>query len=403
MTHTHDLIILGGGMAGATLAAALAGQGLELALVEAAPLEVETVPNYDDRAIALAWGAQRIYQGLGLWSRMAPHATPIEHIHVSERGGFGITRLEAAEVGVPALGQVITARDLGAVLLDQLRRLEEVSLFAPARARWLSVEPDAVHLGLADGRELSARLLVAADGDDSFVRRQLCFDVQRRDFHQSAIVANVTPSRPHGNTAYERFTPEGPMALLPLGEGRCALVWTQADTRRDEVLGWEDDRFLEHLQAHFGWRLGRFQKVGRRAAYALRQSWVKDSIKHRVVLVGNAAHTLHPVAGQGFNLGIRDVAALADVVLEAVRQGEDPGETAVLQRYERQRRRDRRNVSLATEALVLTFTNRWPPLRLGRNLGLLGLEMCPPARRGLARAAMGVTGRLPRLLRGMAP
>jgi len=401
MNSPYDLIIIGGGMAGTTLAAALSGHGLKLALVEAAEPKVEALPNYDDRAIALAWGARRIFEALDLWPAMAPHATPILHIHVSEQGGFGFTHLDAAEEGVPALGEVITARDLGAVLLEHLQGLDDLDLLAPARVRWLSIEEQAAHVGLEDGRELSAPLLVAADGGSSFVRQQLCFDTVRREYHQNAVIANVTPSKPHCNVAYERFTGNGPMALLPMHDERCALVWTVADEQREEVLGWDDATFLARLQENFGWRLGRFHKVGRRAAYPLSQLWVRDSVKPRAVLVGNAAHTLHPVAGQGFNLGIRDVAALAEVVLDAVRKGEDPGSETVLRRYEQWRRRDRRGVALATDSLVRLFSNRWPPLRLGRNLGLLGLELCPPARHGLARAAMGIEGRLPRLARGV--
>jgi len=401
MNSPYDLIIIGGGMAGATLAAALSGHGLKLALVEAAEPKVEALPNYDDRAIALAWGARRIFEALDLWPAMAPHAAPILHIHVSEQGGFGFTHLDAAEEGVPALGEVITARDLGAVLLEHLQGLDDLDLLAPARVRWLSIEEQAAHVGLEDGRELSAPLLVAADGGSSFVRQQLCFDTVRREYHQNAVIANVTPSKPHCNVAYERFTGNGPMALLPMHDERCALVWTVADEQREEVLGWDDATFLARLQENFGWRLGRFHKVGRRAAYPLSQLWVRDSVKPRAVLVGNAAHTLHPVAGQGFNLGIRDVAALAEVVLDAVRKGEDPGSETVLRRYEQWRRRDRRGVALATDSLVRLFSNRWPPLRLGRNLGLLGLELCPPARHGLARAAMGIEGRLPRLARGV--
>ncbi len=402
MPNQYDIVIIGGGMAGATLATALSGHGLKLALVEAAPLQVEAVPNYDDRAIALSHGAQRIFQALGLWNEMASHAAPILHIHVSEQGGFGVTRLDASEEGVPALGQVITARDLGAALLARLQSLEDVAVLAPARVRWLSIEPEAAHLGLEEGGELSARLLVAADGGDSFVRRQLCFDTVRRKYHQSAVIANLTPGRPHRNTAYERFTADGPLALLPMHDERCALVWTVPDARREEVLALDDEAFLRQVQERFGWRLGRLGRVGRRSAYPLSQTWVRDSVKPRAVLVGNAAHTLHPVAGQGFNLGIRDLAVLAEVVLQAVEEGADPGSEAVLRRYEQWRRRDRRNVALATDTLVRLFSNRWPPLRLGRNLGLLGLELCPPARHAIARAAMGLEGRLPRLARGVA-
>lgn len=397
----YDLVIVGGGMVGATLAIALSGHGLKLALVEAARLEVEAVPNYDDRAIALAHGAQRIFQALELWPAMAPQAAPIRHIHVSEQGGFGFAHLDATEEGVPALGQVITARNLGAALLARLERLEDVELVAPARVKWVSVAEDLARIGLEDGRQLAARLLVAADGGNSFVRDQLCFETLRKEYHQSAVVANVTPTKPHRNIAFERFTANGPLALLPLRDDHCALVWTVADEKLDEMLGLDDDTFLARLQENFGWRLGRFRRAGRRTGYPLSQLWVRHSVKPRAAIIGNAAHTLHPVAGQGFNLGIRDVAALAEVVLEAARTGEDPGSEAVLARYQAWREKDQQQVARITDSLVRLFSNRWTPLKLGRNLGLLGVELCPPARHRIARAAMGIEGRLPRLARGV--
>ncbi|HIE54330.1 MAG TPA: 2-octaprenyl-6-methoxyphenyl hydroxylase, partial [Chromatiaceae bacterium] len=199
----------------------------------------------------------------------------------------------------------------------------------------------------------------------------------------------------------ERFTANGPLALLPMRNHRCALVWTVADNLLEEVLSLQDEAFLQRIQSHFGWRLGRFRKVGRRQGYPLSQLWVRESVKPRVAIIGNAAHSLHPVAGQGFNLGIRDVAALAEVVIEASRQGLDPGSQVVLERYANWRRRDQRQVIWITDSLVRIFSNRLPVLRLGRNLGLLGVELCPPLRHRIARSAMGIEGRLPRLARGV--
>jgi len=400
MKQNYDLVIVGGGMVGATLAIALSGHGLKLALVEAAELEVEKVPNYDDRAIALSHGAQRIFAALGVWPAMAPNAEPIRHIHVSEQGGFGFSHLDAEEEGVPALGQVITARNLGAALLERLTQLQDVDLIAPARVRWVSVDDDRARIGLEDA-ELGARLLVAADGGNSFVRDQLCFETVRKEYHQSAVVANVTPSRPHQGVAFERFTANGPLALLPMRDDHCALVWTAADDKLEEMLGLDDASFIGRLQEHFGWRLGRFRQVGRRNGYPLSQLWVRHSVKPRAAIIGNAAHTLHPVAGQGFNLGIRDVAALAEVVIDACRRGEDPGSGETLARYEEWRHRDQQQVARITDSLVRIFSNRWTPLRLGRNLGLLGVELCPPVRHRIARLAMGIEGRLPRLSRGV--
>ncbi|BAO43086.1 2-octaprenyl-6-methoxyphenyl hydroxylase [Thiolapillus brandeum] len=400
MNRQYDILIIGGGMAGASLAIALSGHGLRLGLVEAAPLEVDAVPNYDDRGIALSYGSRRIFSALGVWSAMHGQAQPIEHIHVSEQGGFGFTHLHADEEKVPALGYVITARDLGAGLLPALESLDDLDIIAPARVQWARVEADRARIGLEEG-ELQARLLVAADGGHSLVRQQLGFETRRREYHQSAITANITPGQPHGNAAWERFTANGPMALLPMTESRCALVWTVADEEVGEVLSLNDRQFLDRVQRNFGWRLGRLQQVGKRASYPLSQLWVPDTVQQRAVVIGNAAHTLHPVAGQGFNLGLRDVAALAEVVLNAWRQEQDPADLDSLTRYQQWRQRDQRGVVEATNLLVRSFSNDFLPVKLARNLGVLGLEALPPARHAIARAAMGLHGRLPRLSRGL--
>jgi len=400
MKQIYDIIIVGGGMAGASLAIALSGNGLHIALVESAALKVATIPNYDDRGIALALGSQRIFAALQVWQDMAEQAAAIRHIHISEQGGFGFTHLDADEEQVAALGYVLTARDLGAALLKRLSHLPDIDVIAPGRVQWANTEDDLAHIGLQE-QTLSARLLVAADGGNSFVRQQLCFDVKRRAYGQSAITANITPGRPHQNTAYERFTRNGPLAILPMTQQRCALVWTVRDEMAGEILSLNDQQFLHRLQQQFGWRLGRLQQTGKRNSHPLSQLYVPNTIKHRAVVIGNAAHTLHPVAGQGFNLGIRDVAALAEVVLQGIRSGEDPGSTAVLQRYQDWRRKDQQQVVRFTDTLVRSFSNDLLPVKLTRNLGLLALEGLPAARHAIARAAMGIQGRLPRLSRGL--
>ena len=400
MKQIYDIIIVGGGMAGASLAIALSGNGLHIALVESAALKVATIPNYDDRGIALALGSQRIFAALQVWQDMAEQAAAIRHIHISEQGGFGFTHLDADEEQVAALGYVLTARDLGAALLKRLSHLPDIDVIAPGRVQWANTEDDLAHIGLQE-QTLSARLLVAADGGNSFVRQQLCFDVKRRAYGQSAITANITPGRPHQNTAYERFTRNGPLAILPMTQQRCALVWTVREEMAGEILSLNDQQFLHRLQQQFGWRLGRLQQTGKRNSHPLSQLYVPNTIKHRAVVIGNAAHTLHPVAGQGFNLGIRDVAALAEVVLQGIRSGEDPGSTAVLQRYQDWRRKDQQQVVRFTDTLVRSFSNDLLPVKLTRNLGLLALEGLPAARHAIARAAMGIQGRLPRLSRGL--
>lgn len=402
-TYDYDLTIIGGGMAGATLALALSGQGLRIALVETQVAHVDSVPNYDERAIALAYGSSLIFRNMGLWPDLAPWAEPIRDIHVSERGRWGFTRLHAAEEQVPALGYVIAARALGRVLLAALTRCSDVEVLAPASLVEFDLEATGARFVIesSSGRvRLNTRLLVAADGAQSFVRERLNIPTRRWQYHQSAVVANITPSRAHANVAYERFTEHGPIALLPMSEGRCALVWTVPDDGLEAVLALDDDGFLRAFQQHFGGRLGRFMKVGRRSAYPLAMLRATESVRERCVIIGNAAHTLHPIAGQGFNLGIRDVAALVDVVLDAHGRGEDVGASVVLAAYEGLRQGEQRGVALATDMLARVFANPLAPLRIGRNLGLLALDLAPGARHGLARAAMGLFGARSRLACG---
>lgn len=402
----YDLLIIGGGLVGASLACALDGLGLRIGLVEAAPLTVERHPSYDDRTLALAQGTRRIFQGLGLWPALAAAATPIQRIHISERGGPGVARLDSRDEGVEALGYVAEARRVGAALLAKLPALSGVELLCPARLETVTVAPDAARatLRLSDERtvELRAGLLVAADGANSPVREQLGVAALRWDYGQHAVIANVTPALPHANVAYERFTGEGPVALLPMSDNRCAAVCTVDDRAVPAVMALDDAGFLALLSERFGDRLGPFLRVGRRQAYPLFLLKSRAHVRSRAAIIGNAAHTLHPIAGQGFNLGVRDVAALAEVIAEARRAGEDIGALAVLRRYADWRRWDQRRTIAFTDALNRLFGNPLGPARTARNLGLLAFDLCPPVKHWFARQTMGLDGRLPKLARGLA-
>ncbi len=400
----YDLIIVGGGMVGASLVLALSGRGLRVALIEAYEADADSQPSYDDRAIALAYGSRLIFEAIGIWPALEGLAEPIHGIHVSDRGHFGATRLHAVDERVPALGYVVTARELGRVLLDQLHRQAAVDVFAPARVVGFDNRRDSVGVEMERGglmTSLRCRMLVAADGGNSMIREQLDVPVVRWEYGQSAIVTNITPTRAHCNVAYERFTDTGPVALLPMMEQRCAVVWTVRDEQVEQVLQLDDDAFLAAFQRRFGYRLGRFVRAGRRSAYPLSLLRARDSVRGRVVIIGNAAHTLHPIAGQGFNLGIRDVAALAEVVDDAFSAGGDVGAAQVLDRYRRWRTTEQRNVALATDGLARLFSNPLGIVRLGRNMGLLAMEYLPGAKHPLARGAMGLLGRQPRLARGV--
>lgn len=401
---SFDVAIVGGGLVGASLALALGQAGVRVAVIEAHPLDTGAQPSFDDRALALAWGSRLIFEALGVWSEIRTEAEPIGRIHVSDRGHFGATRMSAEEEGVEALGYVVVARAIGRALMSRLAGLESVSYRAPARFRQLRIDADRVTIqveGAQGQEELDAGLLIAADGARSPVREALGIGERLRDYGQTAITTNVLVSAPQAGLAFERFAASGPVAMLPMREGRYGVVWTVESSRQEEVMGLSDDAFAAALQWHFGNRLGRFLRVGRRSAYPLVQVLAEEQTGTRAVVIGNAAHALHPVAGQGFNLSLRDVATLAELIVAAVGEGSDPGEADLLERYEARRRSDHRAVTGFSDLLVALFSNRLPGLSQLRGLGLVAIDLVGPLRHGLARRAMGL-GRSPlRLARGI--
>jgi len=373
-------------------------------VVEAASLKNANPPSYDDRAIALAQGTQRILATIGVWDGLVAAATPIHQIHVSDRGRFGFTRLDRKDEGVEALGYVVPAREIGAALMEILEQHPSVEMIWPARLEQLDVGEDVVTVGVSGNgknRELTARLVVAADGGASAVRERLAMPVDRWDYGQTAIVTNVTTQLPTRNIAFERFTDSGPLALLPMGEHQCTVVWTVSNDDADTVLRSSDSQFLQGLQERFGYRLGRLTDPGKRAAYPLQLVRAKDPVQQRVALIGNAAHTLHPIAGQGFNLGARDVAALAEVLVDGMRAGAEIGDADVLQRYAKWRERDHNRVTAFTDGLIRLFTNPLASVSMVRNVGMLALECIPATKKLFGRFAMGKAGKLPRLSRGL--
>jgi len=400
----YDVAIVGGGMVGASLACALSGRGLRIAMIEALQPAVRSEAGYDDRAIALAYGTKRIFRGLQLWDQLAPEATPIHRIHVSDRGQFGMARMDRADEGLPAIGYVVPARVIGRVLDAAVAGNAAVDSWCPATVTAVHRTDDSVRLTLAGDdvpAHLDTRLLVAADGADSRLREQFGIEHIQRDYGQTAIVTNITPQLPHNNIAYERFTATGPLALLPMSGERCAVVWTVASDQAETIMALDEADFLVQLQERFGYRLGRLEKAGRRQAWPLRLVQARESVRERLALVGNAVHTLHPVAGQGFNLGARDIAVLAEVLVDALGAGEDPGSLAVLNRYAEWRHRDHRNVMVFTDGLARLFSLPVPALGVARSAGLLALDLLPPAKRLLTRMTMGRSGRTPKLARGV--
>ncbi|HEU5397767.1 MAG TPA: 2-octaprenyl-6-methoxyphenyl hydroxylase [Gammaproteobacteria bacterium] len=402
-TSEYDLIIVGGGLVGASLAAALAPLPLKVAVVEAVPFGSRGQPSFDDRITALSEGSRRIFQGMGVWAAMAAEAHPIRHIHVSDRGRFGVTRLHADEVGVDALGYVTPNRLIGKALVDFISGKPNIALHAPAklksfkvRTEGVSVEPEGAAV-----TTLEAKLLVAADGAQSEIRRQLGIAGQKWDYAQTAVVCNVCVERPQADTAYERFADDGPVALLPLGGDRYGFVWVTATEAAPALLGLDDASFMEQAAARFNGRVGRFIQVGKRASYPLSMVRAEAQQAERTLIIGNAAHALHPIAGQGFNLSLRDVAMLAEVLADAHRDGKDLGAAPVLARYVDARAGDQRGTAIFTDLLNRLFANPLGTVAFSRNAGILALELLPGARRTLLRHNMGLGGTLPKLARGL--
>jgi 2-octaprenyl-6-methoxyphenol hydroxylase len=373
--------------------------------------------------------SRRIFQSLGVWERLAPEAAAIRAIHVSDAGRFGFARLSAEEQGIEAFGYVVPNRVIGAALWGKLQQATDVLLRVPARPDAVQISDTGIRFALGN-EQVAARLAVAADGAHSVLRAAAGIEADVEDYGQVAIVANVAADRPHDGTAYERFTKSGPLAVLPLHDGSYGVIWTCNPARATEVLSFDDAIYLRELQERFGWRAGRFVRAGVRASYPLKLTRAATTVAARTVLIGNAAQALHPVAGQGFNLGLRDAAMLAEVIAgahahvgahgntdargdagahgnidargNAGAPGDDVGSPDLLRRFAAWRAGDRSGVVRFTDGLVKMFGDPRPTVGLLRNLGLLLFDLSPPAKSALARVSAGFAGPTPRLARGLA-
>ncbi|EGR0935121.1 TPA: 2-octaprenyl-6-methoxyphenyl hydroxylase [Vibrio parahaemolyticus] len=389
----YDVVIAGGAMAGATLALAIEhlSQGaLRVAVVEPFKAQSDQHPGFDSRSIALSYGTVNLLRHLELWSAIEPFSTPIEHIHVSDRSHAGMTDITKHDVGVEALGYVVELADVGRVYQELLTHSTAIDLYCPDSAKHITRTQENVTLELASGELLNAKLLVAADGAVSQCCQQIGLELSEHDFDQVAVIANIVTQEPHQGRAFERFTENGPVALLPMSDNRMSLVWCLRPDDAQIVMELSESEFLERLQQDFGWRLGAMQKVGLRASYPLLLRHRKQNISHRFAIVGNAAQTLHPIAGQGFNLGIRDVVTLAE---ELVKQGEDVGSYQGLIRFSRRREADRNETIWLTSSLVYVFSNDLLAMRIGRNTALAAMDNLSIFKQPLLRHTLGLVKR----------
>lgn len=404
-TDNHfDLIIIGGGLAGASLACALSGASLKVAVIEAFELTSDVQPSYDDRTVALSYGSRNIFDSIGLWSALEADAQSIDTIHISDRGHFGVTRLTKEQEGVDALGYVLENKRLGQQLYKSINAADNINVFCPAKLTAMRQSDDKVSVDLLinDTKQvLQGCLLVAADGNNSQVMKLLNIGSSRKDYDQVALITNVSPSKKHNGVAYERFTDSGPLAFLPMQKNRCSVVWTLKPDQADYLYALDETDFLNQLQQRFGYRLGQFKKVGERQRYPLSLQSASQMIHDRVAVIGNAAHSVHPVAGQGFNLALRDIALLAELVITADKAKGDIGAQAMLQEYASLREQDVNQVYRFTDTLVRTFSNAIPPLAHLRSLSLFMVDILPDVKHQLANQSMGLGGKLARLSRGL--
>lgn len=398
-----DVVIAGGGMVGASLAVALSSLNLKVALIEASPIQLIQQAGYDDRAIALSYGSSQILKGMGVWKDVAEVANPIDSIHVSDRGHFGATRLNAKQQKVPALGYLIQAQTYTHVVNSFLDK-SSVRIVQPAKIDVIAISKNAQNITVASesGKAvIQSKLLVACDGGNSEIRKMSGVSAATHDYQQVAIIANVTTETPHENRAFERFTEQGPIALLPMSDDRCSLVWTLNQDNYQAVLALDDDAFIKALGDAFGYRLGRFTRVGRRSSYPLTLTQSSELTSERLAIIGNAAHALHPVAGQGLNLALRDIADLAEQIAIAVTAGEDVGAAELLNAYTAARKQDTTRTIQYTDSLVKLFSNENFLLGHARAAGLTLVDRLLPLRSLLAKQSMGLARRQSRLARGL--
>ncbi|MDD9890357.1 MAG: 2-octaprenyl-6-methoxyphenyl hydroxylase [Gammaproteobacteria bacterium] len=404
--ENYDIVVVGGGMVGASFAQALSQSLKEkcpsVLVIEAAGPDTakELQPSFDARSTALSFGSRQIYESMQLWDGLQDCVTPIHEIQVSDKGRLGSALLNRGEQNVEALGYVVENASLGVVLNARMQTSSVIEFLAPATIENISPVPNGMKLSVSNGEgsyAIHAGLVVLADGGRSPICQQLGIEQAKESYRQHAIISNVSFEQAHNNIAFERFTDSGPLAILPLrnfeGENRCSLVWTVEDENSNALMQFDDEEFIEALQQSFGNRLGRITGIGDKFCYPLSLSIAKEQIRPGIVLLGNVAHTLHPVAGQGLNLALRDISALVDALKQAVVTQESLGSMNTLQSYIDRQDFDQQKAILFTDSLTKLFSSNRGTNVASRKLGLLSLEIIPAVRKSFAEQAMGLVAR----------
>jgi len=390
-----DVLILGGGLVGLTLACALKNTSIQVEVFEKMELEPHLSLNRDCRVIAVVAGTVRIMQGIGVWEGVTGQAGPIQAMRIWDDQNVGGIRFEAGEVGLDALGYIVENSVLRDAMLEALADANNVTIHCPVEAISCTWKQGSVQLKLSNGGVYQAALAVAADGGNSWLRGQAGISVRSRDFRQRGIVTTVRPQLPHHGTAFQRFQPSGPLAMLPLSGGLCSLVWSVNNGKANRLMKMNDEAFLGTLNLAFGPVLGRLLEAGERAAFPLRTQLAWHQVDSRLAMIGDAAHTIHPLAGLGANLGFRDAMVLAQEIIDARRFEEDIGSTSVLNRYAKARLPDTLSVMAAMEGFHQLFTRDWKPLNLLRDAGMLAVGNSGPLKRLLMRTGMGIAQPVP--------
>jgi len=399
MSDHFDLVIVGAGMVGSTLACSLGNTSLRIGVLEANPLQtVWDKDSVDLRVSAITAASQQIFRQLGVWEEMVTlRVSPFREMYVWDAGGDGAIHFDSADIGEDRLGHIVENRVIQKTLLDKMMALENVEFICPARLSSMQISTDVADLHLEDGRQITTGLVVGADGGNSQVRQMAGIETQGWSYDQKAVVAAVKTTASHRETAWQRFLPEGPLAFLPLSNGGCSIVWTTSPEHADALLNMNEHRFMLELTQAFDSKLGQIVECGPRAAFPLRLQHVNNYVKDRLALIGDAAHTIHPLAGQGVNLGLLDAAVLSEVLGNASEKGHDIGAFHILRRYERWRKGDNLIVMAVMDGFNRLFGSSIDPVRRIRNFGLDLTNVVMPVKNQIILHAMGMKGDLPRL------